>query len=65
LSTRRGGTEEDPVNLWRIVVLTEQDDDRFKEPFRQMAREGWLPGFLEIYIERDLGIPLSRRPQTA
>jgi hypothetical protein len=60
-----GGTEEDPLNLWRIVVLTEHEDDRFKEPFRQMTREGWLPGFLEIYIERDLGIPLSRRPRTA
>jgi hypothetical protein len=57
-----GGTEEEPHNLWRIVVLTEREDDRFKEPFRQMVREGWLPGFLEIYISRDLGIPLSRRP---
>src|SRR6266404_2388822 len=60
-----GGTEEDPLNLWRIVVLTEREDDRFKEAFRKMARDGWLPGFLEIYIEHDLGIPLSRRLQSA
>jgi hypothetical protein len=30
------------------------------EPFEQMVRAGLLPGFLEIYIERDLRLKLSR-----
>jgi hypothetical protein len=35
-------------------------DLRYFEPFEQMARAGLLPGFIEIYIERDLKLKLSR-----
>jgi hypothetical protein len=35
-------------------------DPRYCEPFKQMARAGLLPGFIEIYIERDLKLKLSR-----
>jgi hypothetical protein len=56
-----GGSESEPLNIWRIVLLTESNDQRFTEPFRQMIKAGLLPGFLEIYIERDLGIALRRR----
>jgi hypothetical protein len=48
-----GGSESEPLNVWRIVLLTENNDQRFTEPFRQMIKAGLLPGFLEIYIERD------------
>jgi hypothetical protein len=49
-----GGSELEPLNIWRIVILTENNDQRFSEPFKQMIKTGLLPGFLEIYIERDL-----------
>jgi hypothetical protein len=55
-----GGTETDPLNLWRIVILTEQKDERYKAPFDEMVRRGGLPGFLEIYIERELHVKLTR-----
>jgi hypothetical protein len=55
-----GGAETDPLNLWRIVILTEQKDERYKAPFDEMVRQGTLPGFLEIYIERDLHVKLKR-----
>jgi hypothetical protein len=48
------------LNLWSIVLLTDAPDARYCEPFEQMARAGLLPGFLEIYIERDLKLKLSR-----
>ena len=54
-----GGSEEEPLNLWSIVLLTDQYDTRFIEPFEHMVREGLLPGFIEIYIQRDLQVVLS------
>jgi hypothetical protein len=55
-----GGSEEEPLNLWSIVLLTNAPDTRYIEPFEQMIRSGLLPGFIEIYIERDLKLKLSR-----
>jgi hypothetical protein len=55
-----GGSEQAPLNLWSIVLLTGAPDPRYCEPFEQMVRAGLLPGFLEIYIERDLKLGLSR-----
>jgi hypothetical protein len=55
-----GGSEHEPLNLWSIVLLTGAPDPRYCEPFEQMVRAGLLPGFLEIYIERDLKLGLSR-----
>jgi hypothetical protein len=55
-----GGSEQAPLNLWSIVHLTDAPDPRYWEPFEQMARAGLLPGFLEIYIEHDLKLKLSR-----
>jgi hypothetical protein len=56
-----GGPEHKPHNLWRIVILTESEDDRYTRPFKDMMATGLLPGYLEIYIERDLNIELMRR----
>jgi hypothetical protein len=55
-----GGSEQTPLNLWSIVLLTKAPDARYCEPFEQMVRTGLLPGFIEIYIERDLKLRLSR-----
>jgi hypothetical protein len=55
-----GGSEQAPLNLWSIVLLTDAPDPRYCEPFKQMARAGLLPGFIEIYIERNLKLKLSR-----
>jgi hypothetical protein len=55
-----GGSEQAPLNLWSIDLLTDSPDPRYCEPFEQMVRAGLLPGFIEIYIERDLKLKLSR-----
>ena len=54
------GSEDEPLNLWSIVLLTDAVDRRDLEPFQDMVRAGWLPGFIEIYITRDLGRELIR-----
>jgi hypothetical protein len=55
-----GGSEDEPLNLWSIVLLTNAPDARYLAPFEEMARAGLLPGFIEIYIQRDLQVSLSR-----
>ena len=54
------GSNEAPENLWRIVVLTEKEDPRFKRPFEEMVASGLLPGFIEEYMRRDMGVTLRR-----
>jgi hypothetical protein len=55
-----GGSEDEPFNLWSIVLLTREEDRRYHRPFAEMVSAGWLPGFIEIYIARDLGVELTR-----
>ena len=55
-----GGAEDEPLNLWSIVLKTAEEDRRYHRPFEQMVAAGWLPGFIEIYIARDLGVELVR-----
>jgi hypothetical protein len=56
-----GGSEDEPLNLWSIVLLTPEPDVRYLAPFEQMVSAGLLPGFIEIYIQRDLGMRLASR----
>jgi hypothetical protein len=49
------------ITSWRIVVLTDQPDPRYAEAFARQTAAGGLPGFLEIYLARDLGVTLRRR----
>jgi hypothetical protein len=56
-----GGSDDDPTNLWRIVVLTDGRDERYTEPFKEMVRLGWLPGFVEIYVEQQFKCGLTRK----
>lgn len=62
-----GGTEQRPLNRWRIVHFTEAADDRLVAVFEQMAAGPWLPEHTEICLRGDLGIELARvsRPQPA
>jgi hypothetical protein len=55
------GSEDEPLNLWRIVLLTSEPDARYFAPFEQMVSAGLLPGFIEIYIQKDLGMRLAPR----
>ena len=48
------------MNLWSIVLLTNAPDPRYFAPFEQMVHEELLPAFIEIHIERDRKLKLSR-----
>jgi hypothetical protein len=55
-----GGTDSRPLNLWRIVHLTTEQDDALMK--RQLeVGDGWVREFVAIYVEKDLGIKLTRR----
>lgn len=55
------GTDERPLNTWRIVLLTDAPDDRMVKVFDRMAGDPWLPEFVELYVRDVLGIGLTRR----
>ncbi|MFF3215097.1 hypothetical protein ACFYYB_31195 [Streptomyces sp. NPDC002886] len=55
------GTDERPLNTWRIVLLTDEPDERLVKVFDRMASDPWLPEFLELYVRDVLGIALTRR----
>ncbi|MFE4633738.1 hypothetical protein ACFRJ1_10210 [Streptomyces sp. NPDC056773] len=55
------GTDERPLNTWRILLLTDEPDDRLVKVFDRMAGDPWLPEFLELYVQDVLGIGLARR----
>jgi len=55
------GEENCPINVWRIVYLTEKKEPRFIEELQKRHDPTKLPGFVEIYIEKDLQIPLLHK----
>jgi len=55
-----GGSVDRPLNLWRIVILTRTRDERYTERLQEASRQGFLPEFLEIYIERQFGCTLKK-----
>ncbi len=55
------GSEERPLNTWRIVVMTERKDDCYKKPFEEMIVAGYLPGFVVEYMRRNMGVRIERR----
>ena len=57
------GRELRPLNLWRIVYLTDRPEQKLIERFA-LAKDVWLREFVEIYIRRDLKIELTRRSPT-
>ena len=34
-----GGSVDDPLNLWSIVILTPEWDERYTKPFKEMAEK--------------------------
>jgi hypothetical protein len=56
------GTEQRPINLWRIVHLTEQVDPALREYFEQLGRDPYLRVFIEVYLRENLGVDLTRLP---
>ena len=59
------GTEEEPLNRWRIVHLTETEDPALVERQVKEGSGGWLIGFLskfmEVELDREL-TPLAAEP---
>lgn len=56
-----GGTETQPLNLWRIVHRTTAPDARIVAAFARIDASPWLPEHIEIYVRDVLGIALTRR----
>lgn len=54
-----GGSATEPVNLWRVVHLTDTFDDRLAALHRR--DDGWLREYIEIYIRDVLGRRLRRK----
>ena len=54
------GSELQPLNLWRIVYLTENPRQELIDRFA-IEKQVWLREFVEIYIRQDLKIQLQRR----
>jgi hypothetical protein len=58
-----GGTETRPLNLWRIVHLTDAPDSRLIAVFDRIAADPGLPEFVEIYLRDVLGVPVTVQPK--
>lgn len=56
------GTEDAPLNTWRIVHLTNDEDGALSKRFELMSQRPGLPEYVERYIQDVLNISL--RPPT-
>ncbi|KAL9469234.1 hypothetical protein ACSS6W_010928 [Trichoderma asperelloides] len=54
------GTEDEPLNVWRIVHLDKDEDGKINEAFAKMGASPYLREFNEVYIREDLGKKLNR-----
>ena len=55
------GTEEVPLNTWRIVHLTSDEDGALAKRFKAILLAPGLPEYVERYIEDVLKRPLTRK----
>jgi len=55
------GAEDRPLNLWRIMVLTEAVDQRLVDVFTTMGEDPYLRVFIEVYLRKDLGVSFRRK----
>ena len=53
------GTEEVPLNTWRIVHLASDEDGALSKRFKLMEEASGLPEYVERYIQDVLKIPLT------
>ncbi|MET7991102.1 hypothetical protein ABZU76_09345 [Amycolatopsis sp. NPDC005232] len=56
-----GGSEEDPLNMWRIVFLTEQEQPELAAAFTGYENDPYLRVFIEVHLEKQLRRKLVRR----
>lgn len=54
------GTEEEPINIWRIVHLDKDENGKLKGVFERFKASPYLREFNEVYIREDLGKKLER-----
>ncbi|KAL7812993.1 hypothetical protein V8C26DRAFT_405926 [Trichoderma gracile] len=54
------GTEDEPLNVWRVVHLDKDEDGSLKEVFKMLMQSPYLREFHEVYIREDLGKKLER-----
>jgi len=55
------GTEDRPLNTWRIVHLTQGVDQQLINHFKKFNDPTTLPGFIEAYIKNDLNIYIEKK----
>ena len=55
------GTEDRPLNRWRIVFLTETVDPALAAVFAELAKAEYLRDFIEVYLREHLGLEPRRR----
>lgn len=53
------GSENKPLNVWRIVHLTKGKDQKLIDHFKTINDPTKLPGYVRIYIEKDLQIQIA------
>lgn len=56
-----GTDEEHPTNTWRIVHLTLQEDPELTKGLVANTRPDVLPLYITNYIEKDLGVSVSKK----
>ncbi|MGC7094570.1 alpha/beta hydrolase family protein [Amycolatopsis lurida] len=55
------GTEDRPLNRWRVVFLTETPDPALIGVFAAMAEQEYLRDFIEVYLREEVGLEPRRR----
>jgi hypothetical protein len=55
------GTEDRPLNTWRIVHLTKEPNHDLIHFFKKMNDPTTLPSFIEAYIKNDLNILITKK----
>ena len=56
-----GGEENHPTNTWRIVHLTKNREPQLIKLFENMNDPTTLPGFVKMYIEKDLHVVINKK----
>jgi hypothetical protein len=56
-----GGTEDQPLNTWRIVHLTPAKDAELIKRFESFRDTASLPKYIEVYIKKDLQANLANK----
>jgi hypothetical protein len=60
-----GGTEDAPLNTWRIIHLTQSKSDDLIKLFETFRNPTALPKYVEVYIEKDLNIKIQKNEDSS